>query len=156
MILLQNTRERTRFLKFATVGAIGFGVDFLVFNLVRNVLGLPPIPSNMLSFVAAVTSNFLLNRFWTYPDSRTKPFLQQMGQYALVNVAGLAIRTGVFSLIHEPYVAVFDRVPLPFLPEHFLGENLALATVVVIVMFWNFFVNRYWTYNDVESHPAKV
>jgi putative flippase GtrA len=31
-----------------------------------------------------------------------------------------------------------------------LGENLALATVVIIVLFWNFFINRYWTYNDVE------
>ena len=31
-----------------------------------------------------------------------------------------------------------------------LGESIAWALAVVIVMFWNFFVNRYWTYNDVD------
>ncbi len=31
-----------------------------------------------------------------------------------------------------------------------LGDNLAVAFAVGIVMFWNFFINRYWTYNDVE------
>jgi putative flippase GtrA len=30
------------------------------------------------------------------------------------------------------------------------GKNLALALAVGIVMFWNFFVNRYWTYSDVD------
>jgi putative flippase GtrA len=27
---------------------------------------------------------------------------------------------------------------------------MTLAVAVVIVMLWNFFVNRYWTYNDVQ------
>jgi len=27
---------------------------------------------------------------------------------------------------------------------------LSLASVIVIVMIWNFFINRYWTYNDVK------
>ena len=37
-----------------------------------------------------------------------------------------------------------------FLPPKVIGENLSLAIVVIIVMFWNFFVNRFWTYNDVK------
>jgi putative flippase GtrA len=37
------------------------------------------------------------------------------------------------------------------LPPDVMGENLTLAIAVLIVLFWNFFVNRYWTYNDVES-----
>ncbi|MBI3159453.1 MAG: GtrA family protein [Chloroflexi bacterium] len=155
MILVKDARERKRFLKFAVVGAIGFGVDFLVFNLVRNLIGLAPVPANVVSFLAAVTSNFVLNRYWTFPDSRSKPLARQLAQYTLVNAAGLGIRTAIFAVIHTPYVALFDHLPLPFLPEHFLGENLALATVVIIVMFWNFFVNRYWTYNDVgASQPT--
>jgi putative flippase GtrA len=31
-----------------------------------------------------------------------------------------------------------------------IGKNLSLMLAVGIVMFWNFFVNRYWTYNDVD------
>jgi hypothetical protein len=31
-----------------------------------------------------------------------------------------------------------------------LGTNIAQFFAIWIVMVWNFFVNRYWTYNDVE------
>ncbi len=41
-------------------------------------------------------------------------------------------------------------------PAHFFGRSvsvsgqMALIGAIGIVMIWNFFVNRYWTYNDVE------
>ena len=151
MILLKDARERSRFLKFAVVGTIGFGVDFGVFNLFRNLVGLPAEVSSVISFIAAVFSNFFWNRHWTYPESRSKPLAGQLAQFALVNVAGLLIRTIIFILITKPLVHLFEtvRFPIPLEPR-LLGENLALATVVIIVMFWNFFVNRYWTYNDID------
>ena len=150
-MIISNPRERERFFKFAIVGTIGFGVDFLTFNLFRFGIGFSAELSSVFSFSAAVVSNFLLNRYWTFPDSRSKPLVNQLLQYALVNVIGLIIRTVVFSLINEPLVNLFAgmNIDLPFEPN-VLGENLALATVVIIVLFWNFFINRYWTYNDVE------
>jgi putative flippase GtrA len=30
-----------------------------------------------------------------------------------------------------------------------VARYAALATAVLVVLLWNFFVNRYWTYNDV-------
>jgi putative flippase GtrA len=151
MILIRDAKERERFLKFAVVGTIGFGVDSLTFNLVRSGLGLPAEISTVISFCAAVVSNFLFNRYWTYPDSRSKPVMSQITQFAVVNVAGLIIRTVVFSLIHKPMVILFESIlPDFFLTPMVIGENLSLAIVVVIVMFWNFFINRFWTYNDVK------
>jgi putative flippase GtrA len=150
MILLRDARERTRFIKFAVVGAFGFGVDFAVFNLFRNVAGLSLALSSVLSFTAAVLSNFTWNRMWTYPESRAKPIAGQLTQFALVNVLGLAIRTGILLLIHDPLISLYESLPLSFLTPRVLGENTALAVVVIIVMFWNFFVNRYWTYNDID------
>jgi putative flippase GtrA len=35
------------------------------------------------------------------------------------------------------------------LTTEFMGHNGALAIAVLVVMMWNYFVNRYWTYNDV-------
>jgi putative flippase GtrA len=151
MMIISNPRERERFIKFAIVGTIGFGVDFLTFNLFRFGIGFSAEISSVLSFSVAVVSNFLLNRFWTFPDSRSKPLVNQLAQYAVVNVVGLIIRTVIFSLINPPLVELFAgmSIDLPF-EANVLGENLALATVVIIVLFWNFFINRYWTYNDVE------
>ena len=151
MIIITDRKERERFLKFAVVGTIGFGVDTLTYNLVRTTLGLIPEVSSVISFCAAVVSNFLFNRYWTYPDSRSKPILGQMSQFAIVNVAGLVIRTVIFALIHEPLVRLAETVAGDFvIPAWAIGENLSLAIVVIIVMFWNFFVNRFWTYNDVN------
>jgi hypothetical protein len=72
-------------------------------------------------------------------------------QFGLVNVAGLIIRTVIFILITQPLIRLFEflNLILPF-PPRVLGENMALATVVLIVMLWNFFINRYWTYNDID------
>jgi putative flippase GtrA len=57
-------------LRFAVVGAIGAVVDFGTFNLVNHLPHARRV-GQRFSF-AAVMSNFLWNRFWTYPDSRSK------------------------------------------------------------------------------------
>lgn len=150
MTLLNSSKERRRFLRFSAVGAIGAVVDFAVFNLFTLLIGLAPALSQALSFLAAVTSNFVLNRYWTYPDSRSKRVGSQMLQYGLVNLIGLLIRTPVFVWASGLFLRwVPGLPPLPLAPET-LAHNLGLATAIGVVLFWNFFVNRYWTYGDVE------
>lgn len=151
MIIITDPKERTRFLKFAVVGTIGFGVDFLTFNLFRSGAGLSAELSSVLSFILAVISNFTLNRYWTYPDSRSKPVFSQLGQFGIVNIVGLLIRYSVFVVILAPIVQLFETANLNLpIPANIIGENVSLAIVVIIVMFWNFFANRFWTYNDVD------
>ena len=148
--ILTNPRERTRFLKFAAVGIIGAAVDFGVANLLLYAFSAPLVTAGTISFLAAVTSNFLWNRYWTYPDSRSKHVLHQFAVFTIVNAIGLAIRIPVLHLLEEPLKLLFEKLALPFFPPDFLGKNLTLATAMIIVMLWNFFANRYVTYNDVE------
>ena len=151
--ILANPIERTRFLRFLAVGFIGAIVDFGTFNLLTGVMGVTAVLASVLSFTAAIVNNFTWNRYWTYPDSRSKKPGQQLIQFAIISVIGLAIRTPLFALLEEPLVNLFATLPLPdigFIDAEFLGNNLALAISVVVVMFWNFFVNRYCTYSDVE------
>ena len=107
--------------------------------------------ANVFSFTAAVISNFVWNRYWTYPDSRSKRISHQFVEFAVVSLSGLAIRTPIFALLLQPMRDLFGHLPTvyPLTPEK-LGDNTALAIAVIIVLFWNFFVNRYWTYADVE------
>jgi len=151
MILLRSPRERKRFVRFAIVGALGAVVDFLVFNLFSSLLGVNAVLSSVISFLTAVSSNFLWNRVWTYPDSRSKPVLRQMLEFTVVNVVGLAIRTPLFALLESPLRGLFERLALPVpISAEVLGHNLGLAIAIGVVLFWNFFINRYWTYSDVE------
>jgi putative flippase GtrA len=144
-------RERTRFIKFLVVGTIGAVVDFGTFNLLTGVFHFWPVPSSVVSFLAAVASNFFFNRRWTYPDSRSKSVARQALQFAVVNTVGLGIRTPLFAALIPVWSAVLDGAGLALpVSNTQLARNLALACAVVVVLIWNFVVNRVWTYNDVE------
>ncbi|OJX41392.1 MAG: hypothetical protein BGO78_01280 [Chloroflexi bacterium 44-23] len=152
MNILTNRVERTRFLKFGFVGLIGAIIDFGIFNLVSSLTPLSALVASIISFVAAVLSNFLWNRYWTYPDSRLKAFANQLTQFVIVSVVGLIIRVILFTPIESIILQFTNRIIDPqfiFSPQ-IIGHNITLAILIVIVMFWNFFANRYWTYNDVK------
>lgn len=146
-----NRAELTRFVKFAVVGTIGAIVDFGILYLLHAVLGWQLALANTISFTCAVFSNFTWNRYWTYPDSRSKPISAQLVQFFVVNIAGWAINTGILLGLNAPLTAAADM--LPFVASatlaHKLGYNAAKVFATGVVMFWNFFVNRFWTYNDV-------
>jgi putative flippase GtrA len=149
---INHRAEANRFLRFAVVGAIGAVVDFGVFNLLSAVVGLTAVVSSVISFTLAVCSNFLWNRFWTYPDSRSKPIRRQLIQFSIVSVIGLIIRTPLFAWLEKILVRSFTGVLKPdsFFTPTFAGHNLSLAVAIVVVMLWNFIANRLWTYNDIE------
>ena len=150
-MILADNKERVRFLKFATVGAIGSVVDFGVMNLMTHLFDMPLVFAGTISFICAVMSNFTLNRFWTYPESRSRHVLHQLGMFFLVNAAGILIRLPILHYVEPPMAGLFQNM------AHFSGaaaeslaKNATLALAIGIVMIWNFFINRYWTYNDVE------
>ncbi len=151
MTLLHNGKERERFLKFAVVGAIGAVIDFGVMNLLTQTAGMSLVLAGTISFVCAVASNFVWNRYWTYPDSRSRPVAHQLTMFFAVNIAGVAIRIPILHFVEPPLERLMESMKLraAFSPE-LAAKNLTLALAVGIVMLWNFFVNRYWTYNDVE------
>jgi putative flippase GtrA len=147
-----SARERTRFLRFAVVGAIGSVVDFGVMNLLTRFAQMDLVPAGTISFAMAVLSNFLGNRHWTYPDSRSRPIIHQLGMFAAVNFAGIAIRTPILHFLEPPMLAALSKATsLTSRSAELLAKNLTLAVAIAIVMLWNFFANRYWTYGDVEA-----
>ena len=142
-----NEKEAERFFKFLVVGTIGFIVDFGTLSVLVEVGGLEPVVANTFSFSAAVLSNFIWNRYWTYPDSRSKRRRVQLLQFGIVSVLGLLINSSVLLLLQTPFTRLLDVVQAP---EAIGGYVPAKMVATVVVLFWNFFVNRYWTYNDID------
>jgi putative flippase GtrA len=150
-MIITNSRERTRFLRFAVVGLIGAVIDIGIFNLEISLFHIPSVTAAAISFILAVSSNFVFNRFWTYPDSRSKHIGAQVAQFVIVSLVGLGIRTLFFTYLEPPLIRSFQGLsfPAPITPN-FMGHNVTLVVSIIVVMFWNFFANRYWTYADVE------
>lgn len=150
-VLISNQRERGRFMRFAVVGVFGAIVDFGVANLLVFAFHTSLVLAGAVSFIAAIINNFMWNRYWTYPDSRSRPIARQFIQFVMVSVAGLLIRVPILHWGEPLIQRLFARVSfLAGLHPDVLAKNITLAVAVLVVMFWNFFVNRYWTYGDVE------
>lgn len=150
-VIITNAKERERFLKFAAVGVIGAVIDFGTMNLLTQAAQMTLVLAGTISFVCAIISNFIWNRFWTYPESRSRSITQQLGMFFIVNVAGVLIRVPILHFMEPPMFSFFEDLHLSIsFSTEFLAKNFTLALAVGIVMLWNFFVNRYWTYNDVD------
>jgi len=151
-MILTNPQERTRFYKFAVVGVLGAVIDFSLFNLFTSWMGILAIVSSAFSFIAAVFSNFIFNRYWTYPDSRSKPLAKQAVQFILISLVGMIIRLILFALLETVLINLAAQiVPNIGLTPTFIGHNTTLAFAILVVFMWNFIANRYWTYNDVGT-----
>ena len=168
-------KEAERFIKCLVVGGIGFVVDFGIFNLILNPMNALVMPGTWLyellagmgfseyfithlgptlaasiSFVAAVCSNFLWNRYWTYPDSRSRSRRRQFTMFFIVSVVGVLIRIPIVFFMTPIFRSMVGNVGALQAYTTRLADNLSLGVAVLVVLFWNFFANRHWTYNDVE------
>ena len=150
MSLIADKKERIRFLKFSFVGITGTIVDFGVMNLMSLVFHLPLLWAQAISFTIAVVNNFLWNRYWTYPDSRSKRAPQQLIQFVLINLVGILVRTPLISWLNNIILHALNSAAIRLPVKDFvISQNAALAVSIFIILFWNFFANRYWTYGDV-------
>ncbi len=157
-LVKNNRKELARFLKFCVVGVTGTAVDFGTLNLLIQLFGFSKILANTCSFSLALLNNFIWNRLWVYPETRGEPLLGQFAQFTVVNIAGWAINTSIFygadrwvwgeaGLLAGPVSALALAIGI----RHFdLAYNLAKALATGVVLFWNFFVNRVWTFRHVK------
>jgi len=145
--------EKTRFGKFALVGIAGSVVDFGVFNLLATLFGVNSILASAISFSLAVINNFILNRIWTFPESRSAPVFKQLVQFCIVSVVGLVIRIPSFAWLEKQLIPLAANLHQESLSPTFIGHNVSLAIVILVVMLWNFIANRYWTFKMV---PVKI
>ena len=154
----ENRREIVRFVKFAVVGTVGALIDFGLLNLLVQLMGFPKVLANTCSFTAAVISNFVWNRLWVYPETRGEPMRQQFVRFFFVNLAGLVINTAIFyvadrwllgetGLLAGPASGLAQAIGM----AHFdLAYNTAKIIATGVVLFWNFFINRLWTFRHVR------
>ena len=165
-----KSKEVERFLKFAVVGTVGAMIDAGTLFVLQATI-LPPTlkdpdwnvaVAQTIAFIMAILSNYIWNRHWTYPDSRSRSWRKQMLQFAFISFVGWVARTIWITSAHTalgdglmpiflPVIQMFRHGYVPSVTaEAKLGTMAAWFIGVIVIMIWNFFANRYWTYNDVQ------
>ncbi|HEX4351633.1 MAG TPA: glycosyltransferase, partial [Polyangiales bacterium] len=78
--------------KFCAVGIVGLCLDLATVIALKENWGLDTRLCAVAGFIVAVTSNFVLNRKYTFAHARELPLLFSFATYVGANLAGLAIR----------------------------------------------------------------
>ena len=144
-----NQHEVRRFAKFATVGVAGAITHFTLLNVLIQFAHLSSTLANPIGFSIAVLQNFVLNRLWTYPESRGRHAGGQLLQFGLVSAIGLGLNQLIFLAVQHQVEPLWIRWAGQPRLGHLLSYNFAWAAAVGIVMIWNFGVNRLWTYRGI-------
>ena len=88
-----------QFFRFGVVGTVGFLVDAGTLWVVMA-LGAGPYGGRILSYVAAATATFLLNRAWTFRSAaRGAPMARQWGLFLALNLLGFAANYGTYATL---------------------------------------------------------
>jgi putative flippase GtrA len=94
----------SEFLRFGLVGVAGFVVDAGVLTLALA-LGLGPWLGRVLSYVAAASATFAMNRAWTFRTADQAQPARQWALFLTVNLSG-------FVCNYATYAALITLVPM--------------------------------------------
>lgn len=140
------------YLMFSFVGALGIGVDAVVYNLAYFYAGLERLGvrtggliAQTASFLVAAVFNFALNRAWTFRDRAPEASL---AKFILVCAGGYVLRSLVFAGVAGALAGAGE----------FVVGNAALAAGIFAASFWNYFGSRRWAFPreaPVEPRPAR-
>lgn len=144
-----NRREVKRFVKFAMVGTAGMITHLTLANIFNFGLHFPDAAANAIGFITAVFQNYFLNYRWTFGDHRyttTKSRWLQVSQFAVVSFIGLGINTIVREIVsyfmHPLWLSLLHDSAI----AEVINYNFSIAAAIGVVLFWNFVVNRLWTF----------
>ncbi len=119
-----------KFLKFGLVGFTGVFVDFGITYLTKEKLHIPKYVANAIGFTTAASTNYYLNRIWTF-ESTNPEVAREYTEFLAISLIGLGINTLILWLL-------VSRFKMNF----YLAKVFAIAVVTV----WNFLANAYFTF----------
>ena len=136
----QEGRTSVRFLskaaRFFTVGATGLGINYLVSLLFADgIFNLWYIHATIIGIVTSMTSNFLLNKIWTFSDMdfSLNNTLKQFGKFAIFSSIGAFLQIGMVFYLVDVYGTSYP---------------ISLIVAVGLAAFGNFILNKKLTFKE--------
>jgi len=131
-----------QFIKFCIIGGIAAIIHFSILHTFTEWLKIWYIISNTFGFVISAIFNFLANKFWTFRNTlKGREIFKQLSKFTMVLVSGLVINNIIIYLVTE-----------------FVGFDYRLSWVFAtgVVTFWNFSLNRFWTFRHRPEQSTNL
>ncbi|MBI4132918.1 MAG: GtrA family protein [Candidatus Sungbacteria bacterium] len=124
-----------QFSKFLLVGGLNFLVDLGVLNILIFATGIAGgfyvVSFKAVAFLVAVTSSFLLNKFWTFRALSVEHAGLQFFEFLVVSGVGIAVNVGIFALVNNwlgPQAGIDDKT----------WASVSAGSAAIAGLLWNF------------------
>ncbi len=136
----QEKRSSVKFLskaaRFYTVGASGFVVNYVISLLFTGGISeMWYLHANVIGIIVSITTNFILNKTWTFGDRdfKLKKTISQYGKFVMFSSLGALVQLGMVYFLVDNVEIVYP---------------LALILAVMVAAFGNFVLNKKWTFKE--------
>jgi putative flippase GtrA len=119
-----------QFIRFCVVGVSGTIIDFGTTFLLKEKAHINKYIANSTGFTLAATSNYILNRVWSF-ENHNPAIGKQYLLFMVISVMGLLINNLMIFLLTKKWNANF---------------YLSKVAATGLVMIWNFLMNFFFTF----------
>lgn len=130
--LSYKKRIMSEFFKFASVGFIGTIINLIILYFFTETLGVYYLFSAVISFIIAMTSNFILNKVWTFKEKIKLEVSKKYVKFILVSVTALMVNL-FFLYIFTEFFGIY----------YMISQIIAIGLALII----NFLGNKIWTFS---------
>lgn len=126
------------FFKFSIVGVAGTVVDFGIYSILKNIFGIYYIFATAISVFLAILNNFYLNKYWTFKRGKSGKTKIEYVRFFIVSITNYFLNIGITYYIVEftNFESIFGN----------FEDYFAKAVAIAIVLFGNYFGNKFWTF----------
>lgn len=120
-----------KFVKFGAVGFSGVFIDFGLTFVFKEFFRVQKYISNAIGFMTAATSNYFLNRIWTFQSTNPNVVFEYT-EFIIISFIGLIINTAILWFL-------VSKLKMNF----YISKIFAIGVVTL----WNFAANLMITFN---------
>lgn len=120
-----------KLIKFGIVGVSGMIVDFGTTWILKEKLKVQKYIANSTGFTLAATSNYILNRIWTF-NSTDPHIVSQFLKFFIISVLGLLLNN----------LIIYFFTDFKYRINFYISKGIA----TLLVFLWNFFMNYLFTF----------
>ena len=120
------------FVKFVVVGGVGTIINISILYLLTEKAGVYYLISAIFSFIIAMSSNFILNKIWTFKENIKLGIWKKYLQFGFVSMLALSVNL-LFLYIFTEVLGIY----------YILSQILAIGMALMI----NFLGNKIWTFS---------
>lgn len=137
--LIRLIESKKQLIKFGMVGAVTVLIDLGIYNLLIR-QGLNLYWSRTISIIVAVTMGYFWHRHWTF-RSRNPQMHREFIKFCIISITGLGLNLLIMRILY----------PMTnFIKSDYLHKNIVALLAIGIVFFWNYFMQKNWTFKKIK------